>query len=173
MATSRLRKTFHYPSSSDSNDSADELDEEHQERLIASLQAEDAQKNDLYRNAFLSVPSFGILFFIYISLAARSPHETMIAVLSISSLASSAYIMKLMPIKSPARKGKIPMYQIEADKGPVQRHMILLNGALASLLFIAAVVSWSRGFSEYAYLEAFPAGKLRQVSNSVPDSRND
>jgi hypothetical protein len=172
MASNRLRTTFHYPSSSDSNDSADELDEEHQERLIASFQAEDARKNDLYRNAFLSVPSFGVLFFIYTCLAAGSLREFMIAVLSISSLASSAYIMKLMPIKSPARKGKIPMYQVEADKGPVERYMILLNGVLASLLFIVAVVSWSRGFSEYAYLEAFPAGKCWQASNREPQFHN-
>lgn len=159
MASTRLRKTFHYPSSSDSDSEADGLDEEHQERLIAKFQADDAQRSAYYRNAFLSLPSFGILFLMYTSIVVHSARQAWITILSISSLASSAYILKFMPIKSPVRKGKRPIYQVEADKGPVERYIVILNVALAGLLLTAAFVSWSRGQGEIAVVEALPASK--------------
>lgn len=154
MTTSRLRKTFHYPSSSDSNDSADELDEEHQERLISSFQAEDAQKSEIYRNAFLAVPALAILFFLYTSFSSLRPWQ---AILSISSLGASAYILKFLPVQSPARKGKMAVYRVEASRGPVERYMIPLNSLLAGILLVAAVVSWRKGAAQDAYREAFPA----------------
>ena len=157
MATTRLRKTFHYPSESDSE--PDELDEEHQEKLIASFQAEDAQKNELYRNAFLSIPLISTLFFLYMFVVASTARQRLIALLSISSMISAAYILKFMPIEAPARKGKRPVYQVEADKGPVQRYMVYLNAAQAGLLLLAALVSWRKGLGDDAWREALPASK--------------
>jgi hypothetical protein len=104
MATTRLRKTFHYPSDSDSE--PDELDEEHQEKLIASFQAEDAQKNELYRNAFLSIHVISTLFFLYTFVVASTARQRLIALLSISSMISAAYILEFMPIEAPKRKEK-------------------------------------------------------------------
>lgn len=159
MATTRVRKAFRYPSESDSDNEPDELDEEHQEKLIASFQAEDAQKNNLYRNAFVSIPLISALFFLYTFLVASNARQRLIALLSVSSMISSAYILKFMPIESPARKGKRPVYQVEADKGPVERYMILLNASLVGLLLIAAALSWRKGFNDDAWREALPASK--------------
>lgn len=157
MATTRLRKTFHYPSDSDSG--ADELDEEHQEKLIDSFQAEDALKNELYRNAFLSIPIISALFFLYIFVIASTARQRLIALLSISSLISTAYILKFLPIEAPERKGKRPIYQVEADKGPVERYMVYLNAVLAGLLLLAAALSWRKGLGDDAWREALPASK--------------
>ncbi len=157
MATTRLRKTFQYPSDTDSE--PDELDEEHQEKLIALFQAEDAQKNELYRNAFLSIPLIGALFFLYTFIIASMARQRLIALLSVSSMLSTAYILKFMPIEAPDRKGKRPVYQVEAGKGPVERYMVYLNGALAGLLSLAAVVSWMKGLGDDAWREPLPASK--------------
>jgi hypothetical protein len=159
MATTRLRNAFRYPSESDSDNEPDELDEEHQEKLIASFQAEDAQKNNLYRNAFVSIPLISALFFLYTFIITSNARQRLIALLSVSSMISSAYILKFMPIESPARKGKRPVYQVEADKGPVERYMILLNASLVGLLLVAATLSWWKGFNDDAWREALPASK--------------
>ena len=66
MASERLRKTFHYPSSDESDDENIELDEEQQEQLIEYLKTQDANKNTLYRNTFLSVPILTVLLIIYV-----------------------------------------------------------------------------------------------------------
>lgn len=159
MATIRVRKAFRYPSESDSE--PDELDEEHQERLIADLQAQDAHKNDLYRKGFLSIPIIGALFFIYTFVIARTARERLIALLSISSLICTAYVLHFMPIEAPDRKGKRPMYQIEAGRGPVESYIVYLNAALAGLLLIAAGLSWRKHLREDAWREALPASTFR------------
>lgn len=167
MATTRLRKAFRYPSESDSDNEPEELDEEHQEKLIASLQAEDARKNNLYRNAFLAVSSVSALATLYSFLVASNPRRRLIALLSLSSMISSAYILKFMPIESPARKGKRPAYQVEAGKGPVERYMILLNAALVGLLLVVAMLSWKKGFQLDALGEALPASKSRRYLSAM------
>ena len=161
MATTRLRKAFRYPSDSDSENDPDQLDEEHQERLIADLQAKDAQKNDNYRKTFLAIPLLGAMFFVYTFLIASTARQRLIALLSVSSLMCTAYILHSMPIEAPARKGKRPLYQVEADKGPVERYLMYLNAALAGLLLIAATVSWRKSLREDAWREALPASTMR------------
>ena len=156
MATTRLRKAFRYPSESDSED---ELDEEHQERLIADLKAQDEQKNNLYSKAFVSIPAFGALFFLYTFIVASTARQRLIALLGLSSMACTAYILHFMPIEAPDKKGKRPVYQVEADKGPVERYIVYLNAALAGLLLIAAALSWRRRNREDAWREALPSSK--------------
>ena len=161
MATTRLRKAFRYPSESDSsNDDLSELDEEHQEKLIADLQAQDAQKNDLYRKAFLSIPLLSAIFFLYTFFMASTARQRLIAILSLSSLVSTAYILHFMPIEAPERKGKRPVYQVEADKGPVEKYIVYLNASLAGMLLIAATLSFRKGTSEDGWREVLPAGKF-------------
>ena len=157
MATTRLRKTFHYPSDSDSE--PDELDEEHQEKLIASFQAEDAQKNELYRNAFISIPIISAVFFLYTFVVASTARQRLIALLSISSMISTACILKFLPIQAPERRGKRPVYQLEADKGPVERYLVYLNAALGGLLLLASALSWRKGLGSDAWREALPASE--------------
>ena len=166
MATTRLRKAFRYPS--DSSDSEpDELDEEHQERLITQLQHQDAEKNELYRKAFLLIPFISLLFFLFTLFTASTAQQRLLSLLSISSLACTAYILHFLPIKAPERKGKRPLYQIEAETGPVEKYLFYLNAALAGLLLIAAVVSWRRALRADAWREALPASMFFFRVNSL------
>ncbi|KAK4549884.1 hypothetical protein LTR36_005185 [Oleoguttula mirabilis] len=156
MASTRMRQTFHYPS--DEDNEPDELDEEHQEILISALQAEDAQKNALYRKSFLAIPTAGALYFLYtLCFHSRTPQQALLAILGLSSLACTAYFMQFMPLQAPQRKGKVPMYQLEAAKGPVEKYLVWLNAGLAGLLLLAAAVSWRKGAGEDAWREALPA----------------
>jgi hypothetical protein len=59
MATTRLRRTFHYPS--DSDDPPD-LDEEHQETLLQDLETTDQKTTTLYRYLFLALPLLTALY---------------------------------------------------------------------------------------------------------------
>lgn len=156
MATTRLRQTFRYPSDDDSE--PDELDEEHQEILIASLQEEDARKNAFYRKAFLAVPLTSVLFFLYtLVLDTRTAQQALLAILGLSSLACSAYILHFMPLQLPEPKGKTPQYRLDAAKGPMERYLLLLNAGLAGLLLLAAAVSWRKGAGADGWREALPA----------------
>lgn len=156
MASARLRKAFKYPTDDESE--PDELDEEHQEKLIAALQAEDAQKNELYRKAFLAIPVAGGAVFIYTVLfESTTAQQRLIAVLSLFSLACTAYILHFMPLRAPERKGKKPVYQVDAEKGPLERYLIYLNGALAALLLVTSMVSWRKGDGGTAWRQALPA----------------
>ena len=154
MATTRLRKTFHYPSSD--SDSDTNLDEEHQEQLITRLRAQDEEKNTLYRKLFLFIPALAAFFFLYTLLTARTPNETSIAVLSLSSLGCTAYVLWYMPLERKDRKGKRAVYAVEAEKGPVERWLVLLNAVLAGMLLVAAGVSWKRGRGEEAWRRGLP-----------------
>lgn len=154
MASSRLRKTFEYP---DSDDSDEDVDEEHQELLIAQLQADDARKSELYRNLFLSIPFSAVIFYFITLLSARNARQRLISLLAISSLASTAYILYYQPLEKEDKKGKRALYAVEAGKGPVERYLGALNAALAGVLLLAAVVSWRAGRGEEALREALPA----------------
>ncbi|KAK5171448.1 uncharacterized protein LTR77_004592 [Saxophila tyrrhenica] len=157
MAITRLRKAFRYPSESDSDNEPDELDEEHQERLISDLQAQDAQKNELYRTAFVAISTLAWVFFMYTFVVASTARQRLIALLSLSSLGCTAYVLYFMPIEKPDRKGKKPVYQVEAEKSPVEKYLVYLNAALAGLLLLAATLSWRKGLGDDAWREALPA----------------
>ncbi|KAK5134274.1 hypothetical protein LTR08_006818 [Meristemomyces frigidus] len=153
MPSTRLRQTFRYPSS----DSDTDLDEEHQENLIASLQAADAQQNTLYRNAFLTIPLTGALFFLYtLVLHTSTRQQGLLAILGLSSLVCTAYILHFMPLQAPVRKGKTALYKLDAAKGPVERYMVYLNAGLAALLLLAAGVSWRKHQAADGWREALP-----------------
>ncbi|KAK4496326.1 hypothetical protein PRZ48_012306 [Zasmidium cellare] len=154
--TSRLRKAFRYPSEDD--DSNSDLDEEHQEKLIEDLQTQDAASNDLYRKAFISIPLSGALFFLYsLLIASKTAQQRLLALLSLTSLLCTAYILHFQPLQRPDRKGKKAVYKIEAEKGPLETYLIPLNAGLVGLLQLAAVLSWSRGEAEAAWRQSLPA----------------
>lgn len=154
MASTRLRKTFRYPSESDSE--PDELDEEHQEALLVDLKAQDDAKNDIYRKLYLAIPLLAALYFFTAIFTSTSARKRLLALLSLSSLVSTAYILHFLPIRTPGRKGKRPVYQVEAEKSPVERHILRLDAGLAGLIFLSALASWRRGATEDAWKEALP-----------------
>lgn len=152
---SRLRKAFRYPSE---DDPPSDLDEEHQEKLITDLQQQDANSNALYRKLFLAIPLSGATFFLYsLLLASKTAQGRLLALLSCTSLLCTAYILHFQPLAAPDRKGKKPLYRIEAEKGPLERYLIPLNGGLVGLLQLAALLSWSRGAAQDAWRESLPA----------------
>lgn len=156
-ASARLRKTFQYPSSDDSLSEPDELDEEHQEKLIHDLALSDAAKNALYRKIFLALPLFAILVALYsFTTTASGARGRLLALLSATSCACSAHLLHFLPIEKVERKGKVPQYRVDAAKGPVERYLPWLNGLLVGLLGLASLLSFRRGNVEDAWREALP-----------------
>ncbi|KAF2209044.1 hypothetical protein CERZMDRAFT_19463, partial [Cercospora zeae-maydis SCOH1-5] len=153
----RLRRTFRFPSEDDDADEPEGLDEEHQEKLIADLEAEDSAKNEVYRKAFLSIPFIASLLFFYTFIAATTARQRLVAILGVSSLACTGYILHFMPIERPEKKGKRAVYRVEAEKGPVEKYLVYLNAGLAALLELAAFVSWRQGRLDDAWRESLPA----------------
>lgn len=154
-ASSRLRKAFRYPDDDDS--SPEDLDDEHQEKLIEDLESEDARKNALYRKAFLLIPLLGAAFFLYTLITASTARQRLIAFLSSTSMGCTAYILHFMPIEKPERKGKMPVYKVEAAKGPLEKYLVYLNSGLVALLQLAAILSWRKEAVEEAWRETMPA----------------
>lgn len=140
-----LRKTFKYPAEDDSEDE-NELDDEHQERLIETLRATTAASSTFYRNAFLVLPAIAALFSLYTFLT----EHRLTALLSLSSLACTAYTLYYMPLSSQDKKGKTAMYKVNAAKSPIEQYLSLLNVGMVVLLTLAATVSWRRGLKEVA-----------------------
>lgn len=144
-----LRKTFKYPTEDDSEDE-NELDDEHQERLIETLRTTSAASSSFYRSAFLVLPAIASVFSIYTFFT--EPRLT--ALLSLSSLTCSAYTLYYLPLSSQDNKGKTAMYKVNAAKGPIEQYLPILNAGMVALLIVAATLNWRRGLAEAAIREA-------------------
>ncbi|KAK4998675.1 hypothetical protein LTR66_002143 [Elasticomyces elasticus] len=145
MATSRLRKTFHYPADSDSDNEPEDLDEEEQEKLITSLRTQDESKNAFYKKALLPLALAPILLYAPALLTGRTASSRLLALLAISSLLSTAYILHFIPPAKPDRKGKRPVYLAQAeDGGPVRKYLISLNAGLCGVLVFVALAAWKK-----------------------------
>lgn len=144
-----LRKTFKYPTEGDSDDE-EELDDEHQERLIDTLRTTSAASDAFYRQLFLVLPLVAALFSLYTFLTERR----LTALLSLSSLICTAYTLHYMPLSPQDKKGKTAMYKVNAAKGPLEQYLPLLNAGMVGLLTIAALVHWRRGLGVVAMREA-------------------
>ena len=157
MATTRLRKTFKYPSEDEDSDaSRDELDEEgngllptshgrtvlscntEQESLISNLRTKEAEQNAQYNLIFSILPLIVVLPFL-IYLPSCTPRTALFCLLAVTSLCSTAFIMRYLPLGSPHTRGQIRQISIEID-GPVEMYLPYLNGAISGLLLLA---SWS------------------------------
>ncbi|KAK6417835.1 hypothetical protein LTR95_017273 [Oleoguttula sp. CCFEE 5521] len=154
MATTRLRKTFAYP---DSDSEPSDLDEEHQEALLSSLRDQDNARSQLYLQVYLVVPIIAALYYLYAMFTASTARQTLISVLSLSSLLCTIGILYLIPIGAAIGKGKKPLYRVEAEKSPVERYLPTLNAALAGMLCLSAIASWRRGMMEDALRGTGPA----------------
>lgn len=106
--TSRLRRTFAYPSddnrerdgeSSTSSDAA--LDEQEQEDLIASLAAQNAARNAQFRLFLLALPVCSALPYLLALFrgggSSSGSSSPLVAVLSLSSLASTTWMLYALP----------------------------------------------------------------------------
>lgn len=158
MATARLRKTFHYPS--DSESASEDLDEEHQEALLTSLASRDATQSTLYRNLFLPILLLPALYFLATIFQTSPIRQKCFAFLSISSLLCTAYVLYFMPVKAPDRKGKRAVWRVEAEEGPVGRYLVALNAVLAGVIMVSSAGSWRKGAMEDAWREALPGSEF-------------
>lgn len=147
MATTRLRRTFRYPTDSDSDDPAD-LDEEHQETLLKDLQSQDEATSTLYRHLFLALPVLTSLAYVPGLFSASNATTTFLALLEIAAPALAAYVLYFYPIKVPGKHGLSSLYvasgRSEAPGGvkPRERHVVVFGGVLAGMLVLQFGVSW-------------------------------
>ena len=160
MATTRLRKTFHYPGSSEEDS---DLDEEHQEALLTTLATRDMQQTTLYRNAFLSIPLLSAVYFLITLFTATTARQRLLALLSASSLACTGQVLYFLPVRAADRKGKRAVWRVEVEEGgPLGRWLPVLNAGLAGVIGLSAVASWRRGAVEDAWKEALPASEFKR-----------
>lgn len=164
MATTRLRRTFAYPTESDSDDPPD-LDEEHQEELLTTLQTQDEATSTLYRHLFLALPVLTSLVYTPSLFTARTATATFIALLSIGVPGLAAYVLYFHPIKVPGRHGLRSLYVSSGQGGdsggvkPRERHLIVLGASLAVMLFLQTALAWWAGKGEEDWREVVPAGE--------------
>lgn len=164
MATTRLRRTFKYPSDSDSDDPPD-LDEEHQETLLATLQAQDEATNTRYRHAFLFLPLITALAYTPSLLTATNATQIFLAFLSITAPGIGAYVLYFHPIRLPGKHGLRSLYvssgRSEEAGGvkPYERHLIVLGASLAGMLLLQSVAKWFEGDGEDVAWVALPGGE--------------
>lgn len=111
MATSRLRKTFKYPSDAmlDDDDPSD-LDEQSQESLISSLSTSNDAANTLYTRIFTLLPLLACLPFLWTLFITAPSHGALGAVflpciLGVTSLGVSSLVMGFVPLNTAAGDG--------------------------------------------------------------------
>lgn len=163
MATTRLRRTFAYPTDNDSDDPPD-LDEEHQEQLLTTLQSQDEATSNLYRHLFLALPVLTSLAYVPAFAWASGATETFVALLNVAVPALAAYILYFYPIKVPGNHGLRSLYgssgrgETPGGVKPVVRHLIVLGASLAVMLALQSGLLWRAEGSELRAV--VPAGKF-------------
>ncbi|PVH84583.1 hypothetical protein DL98DRAFT_79778 [Cadophora sp. DSE1049] len=152
MATARLRKTFKYPTDTDSeNEGPEAMDEEEQNHLIQTMQQENATRNAQYSTLLLTISLLSTLPYIR---TLFTPHTTLLSLLSITSLLSTAYLIHILPPhitglqyldnlnrntsstsapRSLASR-KSALLQAGVGGGPVEKYLPLLNCGLCVVL---------------------------------------
>lgn len=113
--TARLRRTFAYPtddSTTSADNSPEALDEEEQEALIATLADQNETRNAQFRRLLFALPALSSIPYL-VSLASGGYYRPQSALLALTSLASTAWLLYYLP---PAETG-IPYL----DGGPGRR----------------------------------------------------
>jgi hypothetical protein len=164
MATTRLRRTFAYPTECDSDDLPD-LDEEHQEQLLTTLQSQDEATSNLYRHLFLALPVLTSLAYVPAFAWASGATETVVVLLSVVVPALAAWILWAYPIKNDGEQGLRSLGSGGESGGGgklLVRYLIVLGASLAGLLVLQSGVMWWAVDSEVRAV--VPAGKSFHLS---------
>ncbi|KAF3034007.1 hypothetical protein E8E11_002812 [Didymella keratinophila] len=115
MATTRIRKTFHYPDSSDDEDTVEAgLDAQDQAALLTTLQTRDTTSTRLYTRLLLIFPGTIFLFTL--------PHlfalPTFVpSLLALTSLAASAYTLYYLPLPPQSAGILVDGHEISGQTG--------------------------------------------------------
>jgi hypothetical protein len=171
MATTRLRRTFAYPTESDSDDPPD-LDEEHQEALLTDLQTQDEATNNRYRHLFLALPVLTSLAYIPTLFTASTATQTFVALLTIVVPAQAAWMLYSYPVRNSGSHG-LSLRSLEVGSGsgepsggmkPRERYMIVLGASLAGMMILQSLVMrWGRK-GEMDWGVDVPAGEFASIS---------
>ncbi|KAF5537557.1 hypothetical protein FPHYL_12724 [Fusarium phyllophilum] len=97
--TARLRRTFHYPEEDSTDSQPEALDEQEQEDYINQLAAENAARDIQFRRFLLAIPLLATIPYLP---ALINPPTALLALLSLTSLFSTAYLLHHQP---PASSG--------------------------------------------------------------------
>ncbi|KAF4993827.1 hypothetical protein FDECE_13301 [Fusarium decemcellulare] len=97
--TARLRRTFHYPEEDSTDSQPEALDEQEQEDLIGRLAEENAARDAQFRRLLLALPLLATIPYLP---ALINPPTSLLALLSLTSLFSTAYLLHHQP---PASSG--------------------------------------------------------------------
>ncbi|KAK7423916.1 hypothetical protein QQX98_000788 [Neonectria punicea] len=92
--TARLRRTFQYPDEDSTDSQPEALDEQEQEDLIEALAAENAARDANFRRLLVAIPIVATIPYIPSLLR---PSTTLLALLSLTSLLSTAYLLHDQP----------------------------------------------------------------------------
>ncbi|KAF2998162.1 hypothetical protein E8E13_002886 [Curvularia kusanoi] len=103
MAATRLRKTFHYPDSSDDEDTVEAgMDAQDRETLITTLQTHDTTSTRLYTQLLLALPACIAILTLPGLLSIRTLVPSLFV---LASLVTSAYTLYYLPL--PPRRAEI------------------------------------------------------------------
>ncbi|KAK2938296.1 hypothetical protein FoTM2_001514 [Fusarium oxysporum f. sp. vasinfectum] len=97
--TARLRRTFHYPEEDSTDSQPEALDEQEQQDYINQLAAENAARDVQFRRFLLAIPLLATIPYLP---ALINPPTALLALLSLTSLFSTAYLLHHQP---PASSG--------------------------------------------------------------------
>ncbi|KAF5672434.1 hypothetical protein FHETE_3737 [Fusarium heterosporum] len=95
--TARLRRTFHYPEEDSTDSQPEALDEQEQEEYIAQLAIENAARDVQFRRLLLAIPLLATIPYLP---ALINPPTALFALLSLTSLFSTAYLLHHQPPNS-------------------------------------------------------------------------
>ncbi|TVY48386.1 hypothetical protein LOCC1_G000932 [Lachnellula occidentalis] len=170
LTTSRLRKTFRYPTDTSDTDSLPEvMDEEEQENLIKNLTKQNTSLNIQYTRILLALPLVCILP--YLSALFAQP-TTLLSILSISSLLSTAWMVFVLPsgetgISSLDKLNNTPAIlsdggvenpkRVMDSEGPMRQYLPYLNVGLCLLLGVLGKQMRERGDGMWWVLSWLPA----------------
>ncbi|KAI4846319.1 hypothetical protein E4T44_05127 [Aureobasidium sp. EXF-8845] len=155
----RLRKTFHYPTGDAVSDDSDreELDEQEQETIIEDLAKRDLDNTIFYRRAFVALPAAAALIYLPILFSVESFRHVLLALLSLTSLGVTAYIM-LCVHSAPAAVDSSSLSASMIDsRGPLDIALPWLNAALTVVLALSGVLAWRRDLLDEAWRAFLPA----------------
>jgi hypothetical protein len=155
--TTRLRKTFNYPTKDSYTGNSDEQE---QETLIQTLTNRDNKNTYFYRRAFALLPATAALAYLPTLLFPSSLRNVLLAVLSLSSLAITAYILLGGVVAAPEKmvdggSGRLSASMIDA-RGPLDVALPWLNAGLCAVLALNGLLASTRGLLDDAWLAALP-----------------
>ncbi|KAK7978312.1 hypothetical protein PG988_005802 [Apiospora saccharicola] len=159
-AAARLRRTLAYPADEDtlSHDellAQEALDEQEQEELIESLAAQNRARNSQFRLFLLALPILSTVPYL-ISLVQPGKLNTLVAMLALTSLGSTAWMLHTLP---PGETG-VPaldrsasaMLDVMQKKSPLEVFMPYLNAGLCGVLVMTGFVSKAHAPQQWGHV---------------------